>query len=333
MKRIVVALLALFVAFGCDATVPSETSRNSCSLAPGGSACTFTFKTPTSAWVAVYVNAVKLGSGYSVSLNADQSTSPGGTVTLAPPLAAGGTVMVQREVPYTQDSSWPTGGPFRAKTLESELDRLVMQDQQINRTVQDLSTLAVLRQDGTVGPVGPAGPTGPTGATGPTGPQGATGPTGATGATGAQGPAGSINTINQNLDFASTYTGINVPDPTAAQQISTRHYSDTYNAAAFGKATITAGPGITVTGTFRYGALVSRASDIVSSQVIFVGMPTGLTAATSVVASYSANPAPYGYLRTWSSDTYIVIEQLDIRDGITTIPWTSGQAVHFAAFR
>src|SRR3990167_6654973 len=75
---------------------------------------------------------------YSVVLNADQDTSPGGTVTYpvsGTPLAAGEYITVVRTVDYTQDLDLVTGGNFSAVNIENAFDRIVMMTQQLYEKV------------------------------------------------------------------------------------------------------------------------------------------------------------------------------------------------------
>lgn len=84
-----------------------------------------------------------LDSDYSVALNADQVTSPGGSITYplsGSPLAVGLTLVIVSAVPNSQDLSLPTGGAFNAASVELGLDRLQVQIQQI----QDLAGRAIV---------------------------------------------------------------------------------------------------------------------------------------------------------------------------------------------
>lgn len=79
-----------------------------------------------------------LDSDYSVSLNADQVNTPGGSVTYpisGSPLAVGRTLVVVSAVPNQQDLSLPTGGAFNAASVELGFDRQEVQLQQFNDTL------------------------------------------------------------------------------------------------------------------------------------------------------------------------------------------------------
>lgn len=79
-----------------------------------------------------------LDSDYGVFLNADQVTTPGGLITyplIGSPLAAGLSLVVVSAVPNSQDVSLPTGGAFNAGSVELGFDRLEVQLQQFNDTL------------------------------------------------------------------------------------------------------------------------------------------------------------------------------------------------------
>lgn len=79
-----------------------------------------------------------LTSDYTVTLNSNQETSPGGTVTYL--LPDGYTLVITGDIDYDQPLDLPSGGAFSPTALENELDRLTMQIQQlreaVNRAVQ-----------------------------------------------------------------------------------------------------------------------------------------------------------------------------------------------------
>ncbi len=80
--------------------------------------------------VAGDVATLTLTTHYSVSLNADQDTSPGGTVTLVTALASGETAMVTSNVAATQPLQLASGGPFLPGQIEDALDRAMIVVQQ-----------------------------------------------------------------------------------------------------------------------------------------------------------------------------------------------------------
>lgn len=72
---------------------------------------------------------------YSVALNADQTNSPGGTVTLAAAPATGFKVTILRNVGLTQGTSLPNQGGWYPKVVEAAFDRLTMMVQQLRERV------------------------------------------------------------------------------------------------------------------------------------------------------------------------------------------------------
>lgn len=101
----------------------------------------FTFKVFAKADVLVTVadsdgveTVLVLDSDYSVSLNANQETSPGGTVTYpisGTALPVGSKLSITGALDYDQPLDIPTGGNFSPVALENQLDRIVMQVQQL----------------------------------------------------------------------------------------------------------------------------------------------------------------------------------------------------------
>lgn len=69
------------------------------------------------------------GVDYTVTLNVNQDTSPGGVVTCT--LSAGSVLTITGNLPYDQPLDLPSGGNFNPLALENELDRTVMQVQQL----------------------------------------------------------------------------------------------------------------------------------------------------------------------------------------------------------
>ena len=67
---------------------------------------------------------------YTVSLNADQNTNPGGSVTLLSALAVGQKLTVLREVDASQETDITNGGGFYPEVIENALDKLTMLSQQ-----------------------------------------------------------------------------------------------------------------------------------------------------------------------------------------------------------
>lgn len=97
----------------------------------------FTFKVFAAADIRVTVAApdsgtetvLVLGTDYTVSLNSNQETSPGGTVTYLLPNTY--KLTVTGALSYDQPLDLPGGGNFNPTALENQLDRMVMQTQQL----------------------------------------------------------------------------------------------------------------------------------------------------------------------------------------------------------
>lgn len=103
-------------------------------------------KTPTG-----IVTLLTLGSDYTVSLNSDQTTSPGGSITLtAGPLSVAHQLVIESRVPYTQPTVLLNAGPFLPKVLEYTYDRAVAQVQQLRE-----SSRRTIRVDGFSGALNP----------------------------------------------------------------------------------------------------------------------------------------------------------------------------------
>jgi parallel beta-helix repeat protein len=124
-------------------TVPS-TQRKAGPFNGNGSATSFafTFKVFSASDIQVTtanaegIETVRvLGTDYSVTLNPNQETSPGGTITFplsGSPLAVGSKLSIVGILPYDQPLDLPSGGNFSPLALENELDRAVMQIQQLD---------------------------------------------------------------------------------------------------------------------------------------------------------------------------------------------------------
>lgn len=87
-----------------------------------------------------------LDSDYSVTLNADQTASPGGTITYpisGSPLASGLTLAILGSLAYSQGTSLPTGGAFNAANVEAALDRLTILNQQLLEKVNRAALVPV----------------------------------------------------------------------------------------------------------------------------------------------------------------------------------------------
>ena len=132
-------------------TIPN-TARKAGPLLGTGSqtAWPFTFKVFAAGDVQVTIanssgteTLLVLGTDYSVTLNANQETSPGGTVTYpisGSALPVGSVLAIIGDLDYDQPLDLPSGGNFSPTALENQLDRSTMQIQQLreemNRTAK-----------------------------------------------------------------------------------------------------------------------------------------------------------------------------------------------------
>lgn len=123
-------------------TIPS-TARKAGPLLGNGATTSFpfTFKVFAASDIAVTIanslgveTALVLNTDYSVTLNPNQETSPGGTVTYplsGSPLPVGSRLTIVGAVDYDQPLDLPSGGNYSPLALENQLDRMVMQIQQL----------------------------------------------------------------------------------------------------------------------------------------------------------------------------------------------------------
>ena len=87
--------------------------------------------------------ALVLNSDFTVTLNPDQDAAPGGTVTLAAPLATGTRLAVTSVVPNLQPTDITNNGGFYPRVIEDALDRHVAQIQQIDEKVARALKVAI----------------------------------------------------------------------------------------------------------------------------------------------------------------------------------------------
>ena len=127
-------------------TIPS-TPRRAGPFTGNGATTSFPFAfkvfAPTDVKVVIANSAgvetvLVLNSDYSVTLNANQDTSPGGTVKYpisGSPLPAGSVLSIIGDLDYDQPLDLPSGGNFSPLALENQLDRTTMQIQQLAEQV------------------------------------------------------------------------------------------------------------------------------------------------------------------------------------------------------
>lgn len=127
-------------------TIPS-TARKAGPLLGNGATTSFpfTFKVFAASDIAVTIanslgveTALVLNTDYSVTLNPNQETSPGGTVTYplsGSPLPVGSRLTIVGDLPYDQPLDLPSGGNYSPLALENQLDRATMQIQQLQENL------------------------------------------------------------------------------------------------------------------------------------------------------------------------------------------------------
>jgi hypothetical protein len=135
-------------------TTPSTARKAGPFLGTGSqTAWPFTFKVFAASDVAVTIanssgveTALELDTDYSVSLNANQESSPGGTVTYpisGSALPAGSKLSITGDIEYDQGYDIPSGGNFNPVALENQLDRATMQIQQLKEEIDRAAKLPV----------------------------------------------------------------------------------------------------------------------------------------------------------------------------------------------
>lgn len=104
--------------------LPAQNPAPQISAIAGQTVFPFSWRCDDASQVVVWKNDVQIG-GSGVVLNADQTASPGGNVTLAVAAAAGDIVTIERVNPQTQNAAFSAYLPFTAVALTAALDRIV----------------------------------------------------------------------------------------------------------------------------------------------------------------------------------------------------------------
>ena len=85
-----------------------------------------------------------LTSNYTVALNADQNSNPGGNITLiGGALATGFNLVISSQVPYTQGTDITNMGGFYPEVIENALDKLCIDTQQLKLDVDRSAKLPI----------------------------------------------------------------------------------------------------------------------------------------------------------------------------------------------
>lgn len=88
-----------------------------------------------------------LNADYTVALNPDQESTPGGTVNYLVAPAATKKVTIVGDLSYEQPSDLPDGGAYRAQQVENALDRIVILLQQIKEITDRCAQVPVSSTD------------------------------------------------------------------------------------------------------------------------------------------------------------------------------------------
>lgn len=94
----------------------------------------------------VETNAV-LNSDYTVALNPDQESTPGGTVNYLVALPASKKITLIGSLDYDQSTDLPDGGGYRAQQVEDALDRVVIMVQQLREVTDRCAQVPVSSED------------------------------------------------------------------------------------------------------------------------------------------------------------------------------------------
>ena len=84
-----------------------------------------------------------LNSDYTVTLNANQNSNPGGSVTLSAALAVGSTMVITSVIGYLQPMDLTNQGGFYPKVINDSLDRVTMLTQQLKEQVDRSAKLPI----------------------------------------------------------------------------------------------------------------------------------------------------------------------------------------------
>lgn len=84
-----------------------------------------------------------LTTDYTVSLNADQNSNPGGTITLVAALASGYNMVISSQVEYLQETDLTNQGGFYPEVITDTLDKLTILTQQLKGEVDRSAKLPI----------------------------------------------------------------------------------------------------------------------------------------------------------------------------------------------
>ena len=84
-----------------------------------------------------------LTTDYTVSLNADQNSNPGGSITLVSALASGNNMVISSTVPLLQTTDLTNQGGFYPEVITNSLDKLTIITQQLNEGLSRAAQLPI----------------------------------------------------------------------------------------------------------------------------------------------------------------------------------------------
>ena len=87
--------------------------------------------------------ALALTTDYTASLNADQNSSPGGSITLVAALAVGHTLVISSQVDLLQGTDLTNQGGFYPSVITDALDKITIQTQQLHEQLSRSATLPI----------------------------------------------------------------------------------------------------------------------------------------------------------------------------------------------
>jgi hypothetical protein len=147
VKLFALALFLVLAGVTAYATVSTETNRVDATGNGTATAYTYTFKITDKTHLKVYVNGTlqTVDSDYTVS---GVGSDSGGTVTFTTAPASGRRVIILREVPLTQSTTYTNSGKFPAASHEATLDKLTMAIQQLKERLDRAPVLTVPNSPG-----------------------------------------------------------------------------------------------------------------------------------------------------------------------------------------
>jgi hypothetical protein len=134
---IALALALALAAAPARAVVTGTTTEVTYTGNASTTAFPFSFKATDKTWVKVSLGGVEQASGFTVTLNTNQDTAPGGTVTFTAAPTSGVPVELRRKIPLEQTLVLKDGERFPAKAVERGLDRAVLIAQEVDRRVAE----------------------------------------------------------------------------------------------------------------------------------------------------------------------------------------------------